>query len=49
MIDDARLDPEAVGEDIDWRTATEDELKVGFAQGDEACLQDVFRRSSPLI
>ena len=49
VIDDARLDPEAVGEDIDWRTATEDELRVGFGEGDEACLQEVFRRSAPLI
>ena len=49
MIDDARRDPEAVGEHADWRTATEDELRAGFAQGDEACLQEVFRRSAPLI
>jgi hypothetical protein len=49
VIDDARLDPEAVGEHADWRTATEDELRVGFSQGDEACLQEVFRRSAPLI
>jgi RNA polymerase sigma-70 factor, ECF subfamily len=49
VIDDARLDPEAVGEDIDWRAASEAELRVGFARGDEACLQEVFRRSAPLI
>jgi hypothetical protein len=49
VIDDARLDPEAVGEHADWRTATEDELSVGFGEGDEACLQEVFRRSAPLI
>ncbi|HEU4909386.1 MAG TPA: sigma-70 family RNA polymerase sigma factor, partial [Propionibacteriaceae bacterium] len=49
MIDDARLDPEAVGEDVDWRTASEAELRVGFTQGDDACLQEVFRRSAPLI
>jgi RNA polymerase sigma-70 factor, ECF subfamily len=49
VIDDARLDPEAAGEHVDWRTATEAELTVGFAQGDEACLQEVFRRSAPLI
>ena len=49
MIDDPRLDPEAVGEDVDWRVATEAELRVGFAQGDEACLQEAFRRSAPLI
>ena len=49
VIDDARLDPEAVGENVDWRTATEAELRVGFAHGDEACLQEVFRRSAPLI
>ena len=36
VIDDARLDPEAVGEHVDWRTATEAELRAGFAQGDEA-------------
>jgi RNA polymerase sigma-70 factor, ECF subfamily len=49
VIDDARVEPEAVGEDIDWRAATEAELRVGFAQGDEACLQEAFRRSAPLI
>ncbi len=49
VMDDAHLDPEAVVEHADWRTATEDELRVGFAQGDEACLQEVFRRSAPLI
>jgi RNA polymerase sigma-70 factor, ECF subfamily len=49
VIDDARLDPEAVGEHTDWRAATEEELRVGFARGDEACLQEVFRRSAPLI
>ena len=48
-IDDARRDSEAVGEHADWRTATEDELRVGFAQGFEACLREVFRRSAPLI
>ena len=45
-MDDARLDPEAVGEDVDWRAATEAELRVGFAEGDEACLHEVFRRSA---
>ena len=49
VTDDARRDSEAVGEHADWRTATEDELSVGFAQGFEACLQEVFRRSAPLI
>jgi RNA polymerase sigma-70 factor, ECF subfamily len=49
VIDDASLDPEAVGEDLDWRAASEAELRVGFARGDEACLQEVFRRSAPLI
>jgi RNA polymerase sigma-70 factor (ECF subfamily) len=48
-IDDARRDSEAVGEHAEWRTATEDELKVGFDQGLEACLREVFRRSAPLI
>jgi RNA polymerase sigma-70 factor, ECF subfamily len=49
VIDDARLDPEAVGDDVDWPAASEAELRVGFARGDEACLQEVFRRSGPLI
>ena len=49
VIDDARLDPEAVGESVDWRTASEAELTVGFTEGDEASLQEVFRRSAPLI
>jgi DNA-directed RNA polymerase specialized sigma24 family protein len=49
VTDDPRLGPEAVGEHVDWRTATEAELRVGFTQGDEACLQEVFRRSAPLI
>jgi RNA polymerase sigma-70 factor, ECF subfamily len=49
VTDDAPVDPGAVGEHIDWRTATEAELTVGFAGGDEACLQEVFRRSAPLI
>ena len=49
VIDDARRDSEAVGEPVDWRTATEDVLRVGFTKGDEACLQEVFRRSAPLI
>jgi hypothetical protein len=49
VIDDARLDPEAVGEHVDWHAATEAELKVGFVQGDEACLHEIFRRSAPLI
>jgi RNA polymerase sigma-70 factor, ECF subfamily len=44
VIDDARRDSKAVGEHADWRTATEDELRVG-----EACLREVFRRSAPLI
>jgi RNA polymerase sigma-70 factor (ECF subfamily) len=49
VIDDARRDSKAVGEHADWRTATEDELRVGFAEGFEACLREVFRRSAPLI
>lgn len=49
MIDDARLDPEAVSEHVDWRAATEADLRGGFEQGDEDCLQEVFRRSAPLI
>ncbi len=49
VIDDAHLDPEAVGDDVDWPAASEAELRVGFARGDEACLQEVFRRSAPLI
>ena len=49
VIDDARLDPEAAGEHVDWRNATEAELTAGFSHGDEACLQEVFRRSAPLI
>ena len=38
VVDDARLEPEVVGEYIDWRAATEAELSLGFARGDEACL-----------
>jgi len=49
VVDDGRLEAEVVGDHTDWRTATEPELRVGFAQGDEACLQEVFRRSAPLI
>ena len=49
VVDDARLEPEVVGEHIDWRAATEAELSLGFAQGDEACLQEVFQRLAPLI
>ena len=49
VVEDARLEPEAVGEHIDWRAATEAELSMGFARGDEACLQEVFGRLSPLI
>ena len=49
MIDDARLDPEAVGEQVDWRAATEAELRVGFEHGEEGSLQEVFRRSASLI
>jgi RNA polymerase sigma-70 factor, ECF subfamily len=49
VVDDARLEPEVVGEHIDWRAATEAELSMGFARGDEACLQEVFRRLAPLI
>jgi RNA polymerase sigma-70 factor, ECF subfamily len=49
VVDDARLEPEVVGEQIDWRAATETELSMGFARGDEACLQEVFRRLAPLI
>ena len=49
MIDDRPLDPEAVDGDVNWRTASEAQLKVGFARGDEACLEEVFRRFAPLI
>ena len=49
MIDDRPLDPEAVDGDVNWRTASEAHLKVGFARGDEACLEEVFRRFAPLI
>ena len=49
VIDEARPDPEAAGDRVDWRTATDAELTVGFAHGDESCLQEVFRRSAPLI
>jgi RNA polymerase sigma factor (sigma-70 family) len=49
VVDEARLEPQAVGEYIDWRAATETELSIGFARGDEACLQEVFRRLAPLI
>ena len=49
MIDDARLNPEAVGEQVDWRAATEAELRVGFEHGEEGSLQEVFRRSASLI
>ena len=49
VVDDARLEPEVVGEHIDWHAAPEAELSMGFARGDEACLQEVFRRMAPLI
>ena len=49
VVDDARLEPEVVGEHIDWRAATEAELSLGFARGDDVCLQEVFRRLAPLI
>lgn len=49
MIDDRPLDPEEVDGDVNWRTASEAQLKVGFARGDEACLEEVFRRFAPLI
>jgi RNA polymerase sigma-70 factor, ECF subfamily len=49
VVDDARLEPEVVGEHIDWHAAPEAELSMGFARGDEACLQEVFRRLAPLI
>jgi RNA polymerase sigma-70 factor, ECF subfamily len=49
VIDDRPLDPEAVDGDVNWRTANEAQLKVGFARGDEACLEEVFRRFAPLI
>ena len=49
VIEDAPLDPEAVGDHIDWRTATEAELRMGFVKGDEACLQELFRRLAPLV
>lgn len=49
MIDDAPLDPEVVEERVDWRAADEAELAMGFARGNEACLEEVFRRIAPLI
>jgi len=49
VVDDARLEPQVAGEHTDWRAATEAELSIGFARGDEACLQEVFRRLAPLI
>jgi RNA polymerase sigma factor (sigma-70 family) len=49
VVDDARLEPEVVGEHTDWGAATEAQLSMGFARGDEACLQEVFRRLAPLI
>jgi RNA polymerase sigma-70 factor, ECF subfamily len=49
VVDEARLEPQVVGEYIDWSAATETELSIGFARGDEACLQEVFRRLAPLI
>jgi len=49
VIDDRPLDPEAVDGDVNWRTASEAQLKVGFARGEEACLEEVFRRFAPLI
>jgi RNA polymerase sigma-70 factor (ECF subfamily) len=49
VIDDRPLDPEAVDGDVNWRTASEAQLKVGFARGDEPCLEEVFRRFAPLI
>jgi RNA polymerase sigma-70 factor, ECF subfamily len=49
VVDDGRLEAEVVGDHTDWRAATEAELSMGFAQGDEACLEEVFRRSAPLI
>jgi RNA polymerase sigma-70 factor, ECF subfamily len=49
VIDDAPLDPEVIEERVNWRTASEAELGVGFARGNEACLEEVFRRIAPLI
>jgi RNA polymerase sigma factor (sigma-70 family) len=49
VVDDARREPEVVGEHTDWGAATEAELSIGFARGDEACLHEVFRRLAPLI
>lgn len=49
VVDDARPEPEVVGEHTDWGAASEAELSMGFARGDEACLQEVFRRLAPLI
>ena len=49
VVDDARLEPEVVGEHTDWGAATEAELSIGFARSDEACLHEVFRRLAPLI
>jgi RNA polymerase sigma-70 factor (ECF subfamily) len=49
VVDDGRLEAEVVGDHTDWRAATEAELSTGFAGGEEACLQEVFRRLAPLI
>jgi RNA polymerase sigma-70 factor, ECF subfamily len=49
VIDDRPPDPEAVDGDVNWHTASEAQLKVGFVRGDEACLEEVFRRFAPLI
>lgn len=49
VIKDAPVDPQSVVGHIDWRVASEAELAKGFADGDEACLQEAFRRWAPLI
>jgi RNA polymerase sigma-70 factor, ECF subfamily len=49
VIEDAPSDQGAVGGRVDWREASEAELRVGFVRGEEACLQEAFRRWAPLI
>jgi RNA polymerase sigma factor (sigma-70 family) len=49
VIEDAPSDQGAVSGRVDWRKASEAELGVGFVCGEEACLQEAFRRWAPLI
>jgi len=49
VIEDAPSDQGAVGGRVDWRKASEAELGVGFVCGEEACLQEAFRRWALLI